>query len=289
MLYKQFSSIVIAGGASKIIAVIGIIQFLEENKMLKYITNYVGTSAGAVLCTFMAMGYSSEEIKSFFIENLCNDQTITQMDIDELLQIFNSYGMSTGQNLETFFKRMMIHKNIDPGITFIDFAKKFGKNLVICVSNLTDEKCEFWSVDTTPNQSIVTALRVSCGIPFMFTPIIIDGKFYVDGGMYNNFPINYFKKNNLRDILGINIKLKGYQKTSTVFEYIKFIGCSILEKFSEALYKDDKDSNIVALEFEDDNWFSLMDMSIVIPSQKVLEYACVGYQTITKKMNDLYR
>ena len=290
MLYKKFSSIVIAGGASKIISVIGVAKFLEEENMIKHIKNFVGTSAGAVLCAFIAMGYSSNEMYDFFIQNLCNDETITRMNIDEIFSFFATFGISSGCNLECFFERM-IEQKVGKGykdITFIEFAKKFGKNLVICVSNLTDEECEFWSVDTTPNNTIIKALRASCSIPLLFTPLIINDKYYLDGGMYNNFPIDYFKSNNLRDIIGINIKLRGYQKTTTFIDYVKFIGCSMMEKFSQALYKDNKDLNMISLELEDDNWFSLIDMSIIITKEKMKEYIDIGYNTVKDKMKKLY-
>ena len=291
MLYKQFSSIVVAGGASKIISVIGVVKFLEEENLMKYVRNFVGTSAGAVLCAFMAMGYTSYEMHAFFINNLCHDEKVKSMDIEEIFTCFISYGLSSGKNLEIFFDRMIEYK-LGKGysdITFIDFAKKFGKNLVICVSNLSDECCEFWNVDTTPKNKIITALRASCSIPLMFSPVILNGKYYIDGGMYNNFPIDYFKTNNLRDILGINIKLKGYQNVNSFVSYIKFIGCSILEKFSQIMYKDNIDSNMISLELNDDNWLSLMDLSITIKEDIIQEYIDIGYTTVKNKMKNLYK
>lgn len=290
MIYKKFSSMVIAGGASKILSVIGVARFLEENNLIKHITNFVGTSAGAVLCTFLAMGYKSNEIQMFFVDNMCNDDQIKKMSIDEAFNFIISYGLSTGRNLELFFERMIENK-LGMGtkdITFIEFAKRFGKNLVVCVSNLSDERCEYWNVDSKPDMKIITALRASCAIPLLFTPVIDNEKYYLDGGLYDNFPINYFKSNRLHDILGINIKIKGYQKTSTFIDYIKFIGCSVLEKFTDALYKDDKDSNIISLEFEDDNWFSLMDLSIDISHETINEYILIGYNTIKEKIHDIY-
>ena len=290
MLYKNFASLVIAGGATKVISAIGVMRFLEEQNMMKSIKNYVGTSAGAVLCAFAALGYTSKEMADFFVQNLCNDESINRMNLDDILSIFTTYGLSNGDNLMIFFRRMICKKlgQERENITFIELAKLCGRNLVVCVSNLSKERQEFWSVDTKPNVSVITALRASCAIPIIFTPVIIDGDIYIDGGLYDNFPIDYFKQNMLRDILGINIKTKGYQKIANFMEYIKFVIFSVIDKLSYKTIEDNKDANIISLDFEDDDWLSLLDMSIKIQAEKIHAYIDVGYRQISDKMSNMY-
>lgn len=290
MLYKNFSSLVIAGGATKVISSIGVIKFLEEHNMIKSIKNLVGTSAGAVLCAFVALGYDSTSIREFFIRNLCKDQAITSLNIDEMLNFFSSYGVSTGHNIDTFFKRMICQKlgNDKENITFIELAKLCGRNLVICVANLTQERAEFWSVDTKPNMSIVQALHASCAIPILFTPVVIEDNVYLDGGVYNNFPIDYFKNKKLRDVLGINIKAKGYQKTDSLMDYMRFIIYSVMNKLSDKMIEDNRDDNMISLDFEDDEWLCLMDMTITIPKELIDKYIDIGYSRIKEKMSQMF-
>lgn len=290
MLYKNFSSLVIAGGATKAISAIGVLRFLEEHDMVSPIKNLVGTSAGAVFCTFIALGYTSAEITDFFITNFCHDESITRMNLDEIFACFSTFGLNNGANLNMFFERMIVGKlgAAKKNITFIELAKHCGKNLVICVANLTKEQQEFWSVDTTPNTDIITALRASCAIPIVFTPVIVGDYTYVDGGLYDNFPVDYFKSKTMRDILGVNIISKGYQKTGNFMEYIKFIICSVMNKLSSKMIEDNKDDNMISLEFEDDNWFSLMDMTIKIPVEMIKSYIDIGYEKIKERMSQQY-
>lgn len=290
MTYKGFSSIVIAGGATKVISTIGIIRFLEEHDMLKTIRNLVGTSAGAIMCTFLALGYSSAEIKEFFIKNLCTDDSICRMNSQDVLCFFSTYGLSSGSNLITFFKRMITHKLGEDreNITFMQLAKLCGKNLVICVSNLTLEQREFWCVDTKPDISIITALRASCAIPLVFTPVVINEHYYLDGGLYDNFPIDYFNGKKLKDVLGINIKSTGYQQTRNFIDYVKFIIFSVMDKLADKAIEDSKVDNIISLDFADDDWLQLLDMSIKIPTARVDEYMDIGYEKIKNKLSDLY-
>lgn len=290
MTYKAFSSIVIAGGATKVISAIGIMQFLEEHNMVKSIKNLVGTSAGAIMCTFLALGYSSQEVKDFFVKNLCVDESVYKMNLEDVFSFFSSFGLTAGNNIITFFRRMIVNK-LGPdreNITFMELAKLCGKNLVICVSNLTMERREFWSVDTKPDISIIDALRASCAIPLVFTPVIIGDNYYLDGGLYDNFPIDYFNGQKLKDVLGINIKSTGYQRTNNFIEYIKFIIFSVMDKLADKMIEDNTVDNIISLDFEDDDWLSLLDLSIKIPEERVDDYVRAGYEKIKAKLTDLY-
>ena len=291
MLYKHFSSIVIAGGANKVLAVIGVIRFLEEQNMLKHVINLVGTSAGAILCTFIALKYTSQEIIEFFRINMCEDEEIRCLASSDVFNVLSTYGLFSGNNLQTFIKRIITHKlgTHHENITFIDFAKMTGKNLVVCVSNLTKEKAEYWSVDTTPGRPVALALRASCSIPILFSPVVIDGEYYIDGALYDNLPINYFKQTKVsRDILAVNIRSKGYQTCDNFMNYVKFLVNSIHNKLTNQVIEDDIHQNTINLEFDDESWIQLFDMSITIPVSKLKEYSIIGYNAIQDKMKNMY-
>jgi predicted acylesterase/phospholipase RssA len=290
MVYKNFTSIVIAGGATKVISVIGVLKFLEENNMINSIINLVGTSAGAVMCAFIALGYKSNEIVDFLKDTLCKDNDVKNINVDDVFKIFETYGFTTGDNVTHLFKRMVTKKlgKEHENITLIELAKLKGKNLVICVSNLTNEQQEFWNVDTKPDVLLHIALKASCAIPLAFAPVKMDGNIYLDGGLYDNFPIDYFKTNKLRDILGINIKCKGYQKTESLVEYVKFILFSVMEKLTSRMIVDNKDTNVISFEFEEDEWLSFLEMKIVFPVEKVDEYVNIGYTCMKERMQSMY-
>ncbi len=281
----QFTSIVIAGGALKVISVIGCIKYLEENNKLSTIKNFVGTSAGSIMCLFMILGYTYSEIIDFFIHNL-SDEKISKLDPEECFELLSQYGLNSGTNIELFVKRM-IKKKLNCGnenMTFLDLAKKTGKNLVVCVANLTKEKPEYFNVDTMPNLSIATAIRVSCSIPLLFTPISINDNVYIDGGLYNNFPIDYFKNNTLQDILGINIKYNRYQKTDTFLNYLMFMINSLIDK-ANIVYSFDVEKNIVTIDFEEDEWISFTELGVKFPPEKWVNYINLGYAKIKQSLS----
>lgn len=273
----MYTSLVIAGGATKVFAVIGIAKYLEEHEALRQIKNFVGTSAGALMSLLLAMDYTYDQLKSIVSKTL-KDESITTLNPEGIFQLLDTYGISDGANFYNLLDKLIYDRFKKKNMTFIQFAKASGKNLVICVSNLTKECHEFFSVDTTPDFKVAEAVRISCAIPLLFQPIKVKDDIYLDGGIYNNFPIDYFPDHELKDILGINIIAKNYQKTDTFFQYLGFIFGSLMEKFNTKAINN-KDRNVITLEFDDEeSWFSFSEIKIYISEEKLNKYINVGYE-----------
>ena len=195
--YKPYN-IVMSGGSLKGVSFIGCVKFLEETDSVGYAVNLVGTSFGSLVLFMLALGYSSDEM----IDNLVScigenspdrkeDTKKKPLAIKAILKCLERGGMDNGSIVLECIKRPLIRKFERSDITFIELAKMTGKNLVVTGSNLTKTRCEFFSVDTTPNMSVVLALRISTSIPLIFDPIIHEGSVYVDGALFNNFAIEY--------------------------------------------------------------------------------------------------
>jgi predicted acylesterase/phospholipase RssA len=279
----NFTSIVIAGGAMKVISMIGCVQYLEEIAAVSTLKNYVGTSAGAIMCFFMVLGYKSTEIRCFLEQNIY-DEDISKFDMNQIFNILSEFGLSDGSNIILLFERILYKKMKIKDITFIELTKAVGKNFVVCVSNLSKEKEEFFSVDTHPNMSVILALRASCSIPYLFHPIKIEDNIYVDGALYNNFAMNYFKDNKLRDIIGFNIIQKNYQKMTDIMSYSLFMIYSVINKVNKSNYNS-ADKNIITIDIEDTEWFSFNTLQLSISKETLNSYITLGYEITKKQLN----
>ena len=53
---------------------------------------------------------------------------------------------------------------------------------------------------------VLTAVLMTSAIPIIFSPVCIDGKCFIDGGIVNNYPLNYCLKDHpeIDDILTFN-------------------------------------------------------------------------------------
>ena len=51
---------------------------------------------------------------------------------------------------------------------------------------------------------IVEAVTASCSIPIIFSPVVINGVHYVDGGLFHNFPVSIIRDRCER-VIGVNV------------------------------------------------------------------------------------
>jgi len=70
--------------------------------------------------------------------------------------------------------------------------------------NLTTCETKTFSADTTPNAVVADAIRISLGIPFVFTPHFefekqpggerkqVNSDYWIDGGITENYPEHIF-------------------------------------------------------------------------------------------------
>lgn len=288
MNHHTFTSLVLSGGAMKVLCSLGCILYLEKHDMINSIKNFVGTSAGGMLCFMLSIGYKAHEIASFFKENL-NDPAVGSLDMTQVFDLISEYGLSDGDNLRELMSRALHARSRKKDITFIELAKLTGKNLILCVSNVSKEREEYLCVDTSPDMSVIEALRTTCSIPFLFRPIVINDDYYVDGALYNNFPMNYFKQddNGLKDIIGINIIESDYQSTDNIVSFAIYMIMSILNKSYERnqdVYCN-HDRNIVTLRIKTPDWLSLSALQIKFPDDETLRKMLeIGYQSMATKL-----
>lgn len=275
-------TLIISGGSTKTIAVLGAVQYLEEQNKLSSVINYVGTSAGSMLCFFLSLGYSIQEILEILKTEFLG-KNLHALDMDELLNlnIINSYGMDSGNQIVSFMQQVMFSRLKRQEATFLEYAKITGKNLVVCVANITKNTSEHLSVDTHPNLNVIDALRMSIGIPFLFTPIKYNDCFYVDGGIYESFPLSYVNQytDPLQDTIAINTVLK--QDNKSIDTFLDFVGRiihTIVEKANDTSITSSK-LQIVNIEFEKGNLasFAFDKMKFDIDMEEMYENIQKGY------------
>ena len=206
---------VFSGGGLKGFALVGAYQVLEE-KGYRF-QRIAGTSAGAILASFIAAGYSAKEIEVMLDEQdfqvlLDPRKTIIPLPLMKWFLLYWRLGLYQGNALENWFLEKLAAKGV---YTFSDLPP--GK-LKLVASDLTNGKMIVLpddlegygiSAETFP---IARALRMSCGIPFFFEPVRLKvGKgetIVVDGGVLSNFPMWIFNDedgNTERPVLGLKL------------------------------------------------------------------------------------
>lgn len=224
---NKFDTLVLPGGSIKGLLILGAIQYCYDNFLLTDIQNYVGTSAGAFISFFLAIGYTPVEIITF----ICTNQVIEKMQHLNVFAMINNQGASSYANLSNQLEKMTLDK-IGYFPTFHDIKHKFNKNLVFVTYNLTKDQGEYLCYETHPTLPCLVALRMSSNLPLVFENYKYDNNFYIDGGITDNFAIDYAEKIGNR-VLGFYILYKNmtFSVSDNVLEYIfKVIYIPILEQ-----------------------------------------------------------
>lgn len=204
---------VFSGGGIKGFAYVGAIQALEE-RGIKF-RRVAGTSAGAILATFVAAGFSAEEMETIFDELnikglLDSPKRVFRLPFLKWLNLYMNLGLYRGKLLEKFFQDTLAKKGV---CTFGDLPPG---SLRLVASDLTNGRIIVLPDDlskygvNSETFPIARALRMSCGIPFFFEPVYLrNGKgeaVVVDGGVLSNFPLWIFDNGNKeRPVLGLKL------------------------------------------------------------------------------------
>lgn len=200
----MYKTLCISGGGVSGISAISALKCLKNNKIFdnKKIKKYVGTSAGSIICFFLSMDYEPEYLFDFF-KTFNFNYLFDNVDIQNL---FNDYGFNKGQEFLNMIKSFLYNKLHVNDITFKELYKLTKKKIGIIGTNLSKNREEYFSLETTPDMSILIAIKISISIPIILSPVFYNESYYADGGIVNNFPINYCNKKNTLGIILHNTK-----------------------------------------------------------------------------------
>tara|TARA_B100000927_G_scaffold121921_1_gene98331 strand:- start:445 stop:1326 length:882 start_codon:yes stop_codon:yes gene_type:complete len=277
-MLSNYSNLALSGGAFKSIGLLGAVKYLEEIDILKDFKNYIGTSGGGLILFFLLIGYTSNEITNILKDEITY---LSNFNYENITDLYTEMGIDNGDKNENILRKYLYSKTQMNSITFIEFAKKFGYNLIITGANITKEKIDYFSVDTFPEMDIIQALLITSRIPIIYKPIKFNDDLYLDGGIYSNFPIEYFE-NHHNDTLGICVNqnyLKEYSNIMNLFNNLIF---SLMNKLSYDNIRKNKDKyNICEIKFttnsSNDISFSFDNMTLDVNPNIFEEYTDFGY------------
>jgi len=155
--------IVLSGGGVRGVAHIGLLQALSENNIHPQVIS--GTSAGALVGALYAAGYEAKDMLTFF-------KTTPLFG-------FSFYatakpGLLDSEKYRQFFERYF------PVDNFSDLHKR----LFVGATDIANARGVLFE-----EGELIRPLLASAALPPLFTPVEIDNKLYVDGGIMDNFPV----------------------------------------------------------------------------------------------------
>ncbi len=208
----HYKNLVFEGGGVRGIAYMGALEMLDELEILTGIQRVAGTSAGAIAATLCSFRLSMDEMWRVF--NTLDTTKVPQSntsdqkphlwqprDAASYVRLFNNYGWHSSQYFYHWLEATIAEQcEGDRRATFADFQERGFRDLYIVATNISRHRAEVFSARTTPDVAVADAVRMSMSIPVYFEALRFDGKefgdgeYYVDGGLYDNYPIHIFDK-----------------------------------------------------------------------------------------------
>lgn len=204
-LMAQRVGLVLSGGGAKGCTHVGVIRALEEEGIP--IDFVAGTSMGAIVSSLYAMGYSPEQMT----ELLSSEQFLRWKngDIDEHNLFFFkrddptpdfiSFKVNLRDSTRNKANFMIPNSFMASDQINIAMMDLYSKANAACKGNFDSLFVPFRCVasDVSHKEAYVhrkgdlgDAVRTSMSFPFVFKPIQVDGRLMLDGGIYNNFPVD---------------------------------------------------------------------------------------------------
>ncbi|MEJ2429994.1 MAG: patatin-like phospholipase family protein [Deltaproteobacteria bacterium] len=196
---------VFEGGGVKGIGLVGAVSEIE--KAGYEFENLAGTSAGAIVASLLAVGYSAAELKQE-LEKLDYNDFKDEGLLDKFgfvgkgLSIGFEYGIYEGEFFEDWLERLLSAKGkrIFGDIRTEYEEERYRYKFQAIAADITDRKLLVLPGDLklfgiNPDEfSISRAVRMSMSIPFFFEPVGLrdtSGRkhFIVDGGLLSNYPV----------------------------------------------------------------------------------------------------
>jgi NTE family protein len=192
---KKKVGIALSGGAARGLAHIGVLEVLEELGVEPVAIS--GTSMGSIIGSFYCSGISLDEMEKY----------VASMDWRSFLLFsdlaLSNTGIINGRRIERVLERFLEDK------TFQDCNMDF---CCVAVDVFARQK------EVLSKGRLIDAVRASISIPGFFSPICLNGKLLVDGGLIEPLPTEAIKMFDVNFIIGSSIT---FERDSEKYSYLQ--------------------------------------------------------------------
>jgi len=210
--------LVLSGGGAKGVFHIGAWKALKELGI--EVDAFIGNSIGAIIAAFLAQG--NEEKLYFIGDNITVDYLIKIPDefikSGELKLNFKNVSsfkrfysnMVAGGGLDTSPLKKILYESLNEKL-----IRNSGKDLGVVTFNITEMKAVEVFLEQMEEGTVIDYLLASSAFPGTHRPVI-NGKKFIDGGVYDNIPYRLARSRGYRKIITIDISGMGIHKRPVI-------------------------------------------------------------------------
>lgn len=241
--------VVLSGGGAKGFAHIGVLKVIEESGLpIDYIA---GTSMGSIVGGLYSIGYSPETMIRLVKEqnwDAVMSDAIPRKYISVDDKILDRHYLATFpfRNRKIEMKsaiydgamvNLLLARLTSPVYNIRNYSELSVPFLCVAADIETAEAYEM------TRGNLQRSIRASMSIPFYFTPVEVDGRLLIDGGMRNNFPVHNLRDKGLDIIIGVNVQ-RDFRKKDDLNSLAKILDQMIAMTDIDANMKAQEDVDI---------------------------------------------
>ncbi len=247
---KYKYGIVLSGGAVRGFAHAGVLKALNEAGIYPEVIS--GASAGSIVGALYADGHKPDDILGIFA-----DKSLYKF----LEFIVPSKGLMKITGLHKVLIQQLRARNFED----------LNLPLYITLTDMNHAVPVYIS-----KGELARAVIASCTIPLMFTPVVIDGITYVDGGVMNNLPLEPLE-GQCEVLIGVNSNPIGYMEE---FKSMIKLTDRAVHMIIESAIREKKKRFDLFIEPAALNTFGLLDMA------KGRDMFLIGYEEGKKRVKE---
>jgi predicted acylesterase/phospholipase RssA len=198
-----YNSVCLSGGGVQGFQVLGVLSSISENSCFS-VNEFIGTSVGSMICYLLSIRYTPMEI----LTELTQTRVFDKLKYPNYMQMVQTGGATSFAPIQEFLETITI-KKIGKLLTMSQLKEETGNTFKCVTFNYSKKTVELLSPETTPDIPCITAVRMSCTVPFMFPPYKYGDSYYIDGGLAFNFPQQYVTN---KQCLGIYVISEAQKK-----------------------------------------------------------------------------
>jgi NTE family protein len=194
-------ALVFSGGGARGISQIGVLRALEKNDIVPDLI--VGTSIGSIIGGLYSSGYGTDDIEGFFKtvdwetvlrlsdkyprealyleQKKIQDKSLITIPLDGFKPLVIPSSFSSGLSITEILNSVFINAPYHPNKSFLDLKYPFAT----VATNFENGDREILT-----QGDLSESIKASVTFPLLFSPININGKYLVDGGLTANIPID---------------------------------------------------------------------------------------------------
>lgn len=275
--------VALSGGGIRGIAHAGVLQALENNGI--HIDIIGGTSAGSMIASLYAIGYSPEEIYMLFRKNAKKIIGINALPIISGIRSFMQRkeepmsGFRNGKSIEEIYDLLAKQKGIEkiaqidmpiviPSVDIMESKEYIFTN---CVPSMEEDKTKYIT-----DISVGKAVRASSSFPAVFNLCNISKHAFMDGGALNNVPVNEVRKQGADKVLAVKFDADKIDENSNMMD----IAMKTIDIMGNKISEDNLEKSDYVLNVYTDK-VGLLDIDKL---EKCFEY---GYEAVIKNLDEI--